>query len=188
MNTTTQSIGIDYLSSVKDQVLPTWVRGQETRDYFEKEWGHIPCTENRIFEQLCLLTFQLGLGFQTVLKKREALSVAFKGFEYLLVAEITDSEIDEMCRNSSIIRNRRKITACRDNARVLVEQEIILSRQFRQYFEGFPVLESFEQLPKTCPESVKLSKFLSEKEITFWGPTVICAAAQALGFIRVGKH
>ena len=55
-------------------------------------------------------------------------------------------------------------------------------------FENYPTVSDYESLPRYCEESKKLAKDLAGLGIKFWGPTVLCSAAQALGLIRVTEE
>ncbi|MGC4432253.1 DNA-3-methyladenine glycosylase I, partial [Streptococcus suis] len=58
--------------------------------YHDEEWG-IPCHDDgQLFELLCLETYQAGLSWETVLKKRAAFRVAFHQYDVDKVAEMSD--------------------------------------------------------------------------------------------------
>jgi DNA-3-methyladenine glycosylase I len=90
-------------------------------EYHDKEWG-VPAHEDRhLFEMLILEGAQAGLSWETVLKKREAYRKAFYNFDPGKVARMTDKELDTLCRNPEIIRNRLKIYTARQNALVFLK-------------------------------------------------------------------
>lgn len=88
--------------------------------YHDKEYGFPVDDERALFERLCLEIMQAGLSWEIVLKKRAALVRAFEGFEPALVAAYGDAEVSRLLADAAIIRNRRKIDACIENARRLV--------------------------------------------------------------------
>ena len=46
-------------------------------DYHDKEWGYPVDDDHRLFEKLCLESFQSGLSWRTILAKRENFRAAF---------------------------------------------------------------------------------------------------------------
>ena len=52
----------------------------EFLDYHDKEWGFPVSDDYRLFEKLCLESFQSGLSWRTILTKREKLSGSFQKF------------------------------------------------------------------------------------------------------------
>lgn len=164
---------------------PRWVRGALTETYYRKEWSQVSLVQEEIFEQLCLLTFQVGLGFETVLKHRSAIATALCNFDLDALANLTDEDLIKICMDPAVIRNLQKFRACRDNAQIIVKHEINLAQIFMDTFENYPSVSDYESLPQYCEESIELAKELAGFGIKFWGPTVLCSAAQALGLIRV---
>ena len=91
----------------------------ELLTYYEQEWGQPEHDDQRLFELLCLETYQAGLSWQTVLAKRAAFRTAFYQFEIQKVAQMTTTDIDRLLQNPAIIRNRRKLAATVNNAQVV---------------------------------------------------------------------
>ena len=77
--------------------------------------------DEKLFEMLILESMQAGLSWITVLKKRDAFKKAFDGFDPNKVALYDDVKIDELMENEKIIRNRLKITAAINNAKIFLE-------------------------------------------------------------------
>lgn len=90
-------------------------------EYHDHEWG-VPVHEDQhLLEMLILEGAQAGLSWETVLKKREAYRKAFHHFDPRKVAVMSDEQLEKLCVNPSIIRNRLKIFSARQNARVFRE-------------------------------------------------------------------
>ena len=87
-----------------------WCLGDKLyENYHDKEWG-VPVFDDRLlFESLTLETFQAGLSWITVLRKREHFKKAFDNFDYRKIASYNIQKEDELMSNPSIIRNRQKI-------------------------------------------------------------------------------
>ncbi len=99
-----------------------WCKGSELyEDYHDNEWGRPVRDERKMFEFLLLETFQAGLSWITVLKKREAFRAVFHQFEIAKVAKMTEKEIQDALQNARIIRHEAKIRAAITNAQCVLE-------------------------------------------------------------------
>jgi len=159
-------------------------------EYHDSEWG-IPSHDDRhLFELLILEGAQAGLSWEIVLKKRTGYRNAFHQFDPKRVASMTDQELDALRQNPEIIRNRLKIFAARQNARVFlqIQQEF---GSFAHYLWGFvnhkPILNSwktFREVPTTSAISDTLSKDLKKRGMTFVGSTILYSYMQAVGLVN----
>src|SRR5210317_2277271 len=78
-------------------------------DYHDTEWGFPVADDVRLFEKLCLESFQSGLSWRTILAKRENFRAAFAGFDFDRIARFTQRDIDRLLKNEGIVRHRGKI-------------------------------------------------------------------------------
>ena len=102
-------------------VRPTWAATDLLlRDYYDTEWGSPVTSEQGVFERLVLESFQSGLSWSTILKKREAFRCAFASFIPEAVAAFTDQDRERLMQNAGIVRNKRKIDAAITNARAVI--------------------------------------------------------------------
>ncbi|MBB4980738.1 DNA-3-methyladenine glycosylase I [Streptomyces nymphaeiformis] len=86
------------------------------------EDGVFPVVDDRrLFEKISLEGFQSGLGWRTILARRENFRKAFAGFDFHLVAEFTEADVDRLLQDPGIVRHRGKIEAVVDNARRAVD-------------------------------------------------------------------
>jgi DNA-3-methyladenine glycosylase I len=85
--------------------------------YHDREYGFPLRRDDALFERLILEINQAGLSWLTILKKREAFSDAFDGFEIARVARYGARERRRLLADAGIIRNRLKIDATIENAR-----------------------------------------------------------------------
>ena len=100
---------------------PTWAATDLLlRDYYDTEWGSPVTSEQGVFERLVLESFQSGLSWSTILKKREAFRNAFASFIPEAVAAFTDQDRERLMQNAGIVRNKRKIDAAITNARAVI--------------------------------------------------------------------
>ena len=81
----------------------------EFLDYHDKEWGYPVSDDIRLFEKLCLESFQAGLSWRTILAKRENFRAAFQSFDFNKVAQYTEKDVEQLLQNEGIVRHRGKI-------------------------------------------------------------------------------
>jgi DNA-3-methyladenine glycosylase I len=91
-------------------------RGAGVLHYHDHEWGFPVVDDIRLFEKLCLESFQSGLSWRTILAKRENFRAAFAGFDFRKVAQFDESNVESLLSDSGIVRHRGKIEAVISNA------------------------------------------------------------------------
>ncbi|WP_170463810.1 DNA-3-methyladenine glycosylase I [Ruegeria arenilitoris] len=153
-------------------------------EYHDQEWGYPLGEDQRLFEKLCLESFQSGLSWRTILAKRENFRKAFKGFEINEVAAFDDADVTRLLQDAGIIRHRGKIEAVINNARraqELIAAEGSLAAYVWRYEAEVPPAP---QTASTSPESVAMSKDLKKRGWKFVGPTTVFAFMQAMGLVN----
>lgn len=168
-----------------------WCVGDDLYEaYHDNEWGVPLRDDEKLFEFLVLETFQAGLSWITVLKKRENFRKAFDSFDYKKIAHYKQANIDALLQNEGIIRNKLKVNATVSNALAFMKiQEEFGS--FSNYIWGFvnnkPIKNSFQSY-KDAPANTKLSdtlsKDLKKRGFKFVGSTVVYATMQAIGMVN----
>lgn len=155
-------------------------------EYHDNEWGYPVDDDIRLFEKLCLESFQSGLSWRTILAKRENFRAAFSNFDFYTVAEFDQTDIERLLQDKGIVRHRGKIEAVINNAKRAIEL-IQEEGSLAAYFWSFePSQESMgkPQSASTSSESVALAKALKKKGWKFVGPTTVYAFMQAMGLIN----
>lgn len=159
-------------------------------DYHDNEWGNPAHDDTHLFEMLILEGAQAGLSWETILKRRKNYRKAFHYFNPKKVASMSDAELNALLQNEGIIRNRLKIFAARNNAKVFLHIQKEFG-SFDRYVWGFvngePIKNqwrSFKDIPVTTQESDALSKDLKKRGMTFVGSTIIYAYMQAVGLVN----
>lgn len=158
----------------------------EFLDYHDKEWGFPVSDDRRLFEKICLESFQSGLSWRTILAKRENFRTAFQQFDFNRIARFNQRDIERLLKNEGIVRHRGKITAVVNNAQraqELVEREGSLAAYFWCYEPDEKQLGE-PQTASTSAESIALSKDLKKLGWKFVGPTTVYAFMQAMGMIN----
>lgn len=154
--------------------------------YHDTEWGFPVSDDHRLFEKLCLESFQSGLSWRTILAKRENFRVAFHGFDFDRVARFTTRDVTRLLKDEGIVRHQGKIESVINNARQareLVKAEGSLAAFVWQYEPGMQQLAA-PQTVSTSPESIALSKELKKRGWKFLGPTTVYAFMQAMGLVN----
>ena len=168
-----------------------WCEGDALYEaYHDEEWGVPLYDDYRLFEFLILETFQAGLSWITILRKRENFRNAFDDFDFRKIAKYSEEKIEELMQDSGIIRNKMKIKASVANARayMAVQEEF---GSFSEYIWDFvnakPLqnnLKSSKEAPAQTELSQKISKDLKKRGFKFVGPTVVYAHMQATGMVN----
>ena len=152
--------------------------------YHDEEWGVPTHDDKKLFELLILESFQAGLSWECILNKRESFRSAFDNFNYQKISNYNDKKIEELMNNKNIVRNRRKIIATINNAKIFIkiQQEY---QSFSNYLWSFTKNEIIYETGKTKSTlSDKISKDLQKKGMKFVGTTIIYSYLQAIGIIN----
>ncbi|BCB09356.1 DNA-3-methyladenine glycosylase I [Vreelandella venusta] len=164
-----------------------WCGGAaEFLPYHDNEWGFPVVDDQRLFEKLCLESFQSGLSWRTILNKRENFRAAFHHFDFHHVARFSEEDVQRLLQDAGIIRHRGKIEAVINNAQralEMVKQEGSLAAFFWR-FEPAPDPLTAPQTQTTSPESIALAKELKKRGWKFVGPTTAFAFMQAMGLLN----
>ncbi|NNJ55190.1 MAG: DNA-3-methyladenine glycosylase I [Bacteroidia bacterium] len=163
-------------------------------DYHDNEWGIVCHSDNLLFEHLILETFQAGLSWYTILKKRENFRLAFKGFNPLKMAKFNDNDVKRLMQNKGIIRSRGKIEAAINNAKIFLELQKEFGSfdkyiwQFTNYKTITISINSWADVRTTIPESDAMSKDLKKRGFKFVGSTTCMAYMEAVGMVNDHFH
>jgi DNA-3-methyladenine glycosylase I len=151
--------------------------------YHDDEWGRPVTSVQGIYERMTLEAFQSGLSWITVLRKRENFRRAFAGFQPELVAAFTSADVTRLLSDPGIIRNRAKITAAIENARLVAD----LGPKFVELVLSYRVIGRTRPGPgesrATSLESVAMARELKRLGFRFFGPTTAYAMMQAIGLV-----
>lgn len=158
--------------------------------YHDTEWGVPVKDDDTLFEFLILETFQAGLSWITVLRKRENFRKAFDNFDYKKIINYDQKKIDSLLEDAGIIRNKLKIKATISNAQAFIEVQKefgSFSKYIWAFTDGRPIknkLKNHKEAPATTALSDALSKDLKKRGFKFVGSTVIYAHMQATGMVN----
>ncbi|MFT7840755.1 DNA-3-methyladenine glycosylase I [Saccharothrix sp. BKS2] len=153
-------------------------------DYHDTEWGVELHGETALFERMALESFQSGLSWITILRKRENFRRAFAGFDPAAVAAFDDTDVERLMADAGIVRNRAKILATINNARAVGRLGVPLDEllwSFRPEHHTRPATAA--DVPATTTESKAMAKELKRRGFAFLGPTTCYALMQATGMV-----
>ena len=168
-----------------------WCVGDQLYEvYHDEEWGVPLYDDLKLFEFLVLETFQAGLSWTTVLRKRENFRAAFDAFDYTKIAQYDASKFDALINNKEIIRNKLKIKAAISNAQAFIDIKNEFG-SFSKYIWTFvgetPIKNKvidYKKAPANTPLSDRISKDLKSRGFKFVGSTVVYAHMQATGMVN----
>lgn len=168
-----------------------WCEGNTLYEkYHDEEWGVPVYDDAKLFEFLILETFQAGLSWITVLRKRENFRKAFDDFNYKKIAQYKQDKIDQLLQDTGIIRNKLKVNATVTNAQAFIkiqEEFGSFSNYIWGFIDGKPIINNFKTLsevPANTPLSDTISKDLKKHGFKFVGTTVVYAHMQATGMVN----
>lgn len=158
--------------------------------YHDKEWGVPVYEDDKLFEFLILETFQAGLSWITVLRKRENFRKAFDDFNYQKIAKYNEKKFDKLMNDTGIIRNKLKIKATISNATafIIVQKEFgSFSKYIWSFVDHKPIENSWrslDEIPAKTTLSDRISTDLKKRGFKFVGSTIIYAHMQATGMVN----
>jgi DNA-3-methyladenine glycosylase I len=159
--------------------------------YHDEEWGRPVVDERGLYERLCLESFQSGLSWLIILRKRPGFRAAFADFDPEVVATFDGRDVERLLQDAGIVRNQAKIEATIANARATLAlrdgprdlaQLVWDHRPDRPL--GHPAPAGLRDMPAHVPESAALAKALKREGFRFLGPTTLYAGMQACGLVN----
>jgi len=168
-----------------------WCKGNSLYEaYHDEEWGVPVKNDDLLFEFLVLETFQAGLSWITILRRRENFRTAFDNFDYKKISKYPEAKILDLLQDEGIIRNKLKVRATVSNAHAFmaIQTEFgTFSNYIWQFVEGVSVKKkvlNYKKAPANTTTSDAISKDLKKRGFKFVGSTIIYAFMQATGMVN----
>lgn len=175
-----------------------WPQGDALMEFYhDTEWGVPLHDDDKLFEFMVLDAFQAGLSWKTILHKRRNFAQAFDQFKATKIAKYDKAKIDALLQDEGIVRNRLKILATINNAKLFLE----IKKEFGsfdkyiwQFVHQKPLINHWKEsseIPSRSMESDTMSKDLQKRGFKFVGTTICYAFMQAAGMVNdhvVGCH
>lgn len=159
------------------------------QSYHDHEWGKLNLDEHYLYEMLVLESFQSGLSWLTVIKKRANFRKAFANFDVEKVAAFNEQDRQRLLKDTGIIRNRLKIDAAINNARVMVKMHqqgqtlgALLKELVPKVIVNHP--QMMAEVPAKTAVSSKVAKKLKQLGFRFVGPTTTYSFLQGVGLVN----
>lgn len=174
-----------------DKVRCAWCGTEEVYvNYHDTEWGVPVHDDKELFELLVLESFQAGLSWITILRRRAHFKKAFYDFDYKKVSKMGAEKVSELLGNEGIIRHRGKIEATIFNAQsfMRIQEEFgSFDKYIWAFVENQPIqnaLQSLSEAQAKTELSDKISKDLKKRGFKFVGSTTVYAYIQAIGMVN----
>lgn len=154
--------------------------------YHDEEWGNPVKDDLKLFEFLILEMFQAGLSWEIILNKRENFKRAFDNFNYCKIAYYDENKINELMSDTGIIRNKLKIIATINNAKIFlkIQKEYKnFSNYIRKWTNNKTIYISDNKITKNNVSDY-ISKDLKKRGMKFVGSTILYSYLQAIGIIN----
>src|ERR1700759_1657697 len=156
--------------------------------YHDEEWGKEVHDDKTLFEFLVLESAQAGLSWITILRRRENYRKAFADFDVKKVAAFTEKDVERLMNDEGIIRNRLKVLAAINNAKLFIEVQKEFG-SFDKYLysfmpDGKPIMNYPTQVVPSTPISDAISKDMKKRGFKFFGTTICYAHMQATGMVN----
>lgn len=166
-----------------------WVdeKSELYKKYHDEEWGVPKHNDHDLFELLILESFQAGLSWITILKKRENFRKAFDNFDVQKVANYSENKIQTLLSNEGIIRSKGKIAAAINNAKIFIEIQKefgSFSNYIWKFSDNKVIKNTTDEHLVSSPLSDTISKDLKKRGMKYVGTVIIYSYLQAIGIIN----
>ena len=154
--------------------------------YHDEEWGIPEYDDNKLFELLALESFQAGLSWSCILNKREAFKEVFDNFDPVKISNYGEEEISILLENKNIVRNRNKIEAIINNAKIFLsikKEWGSFSRYIWHFTKGKVIKNKDDNLKTESTLSKDISLDLKKRGMKYTGSVIIYSYLQAIGVI-----
>jgi DNA-3-methyladenine glycosylase I len=168
-----------------------WCLGApEMLEYHDRLWGRPMHGERELFEMLTLESFQSGLSWLTILRKRDGFRRAFDDWDVDRIAAYDERDVERLLDDSAIVRNRAKVEATIANAQATLALHCgdetldrVLWRFAPDPGREEPPATGHDLMPIT-PESKEMANELKRRGFRFVGPTTAYSLMQAAGLVN----
>lgn len=152
--------------------------------YHDEEWGQPRFDDQYLFEMLILESFQAGLSWECVLNKRENFRLVFDNFDLDKIIDYDERKIESLKNNQKIIRNKLKINAAINNAKIFkdIKQEYGSFLNYLKLFWNGKTIYDCQSTTSSLSDII--SADLSKRGMKFVGTTIIHSYLQAIGIIN----
>lgn len=157
--------------------------------YHDDEWGNPEHDDKKLFEFLMLESMQCGLSWTIIMKKRQALSEAFDGWDYEKIAKYDENKLQEIIAYPNMLKSMPKIKAMASNAKAFIKirEEFGSFDSYLWAYTGGKVLvysQNQIKMPAQNELSEKIAKDLKKRGFKYLGAVTVYSFLQAVGVIN----
>lgn len=152
--------------------------------YHDQEWGKLNIEDSYLFEMLILESFQAGLSWECILNKREAFRTAFDNFDIDKIIAYDETKVNALMENEKIVRNRRKIEATINNAKIFkdIQNEFGSFHEYLNQYTKGKILYEVNEVSNPLSDVISIN--LKRRGMKFVGTKIIYSFLQATGYIN----
>ena len=163
----------------------SWVEGKEEiyLRYHDEEWGIAKYDDDILFEMLVLESFQAGLSWITILKKRKSFKTAFDDFNLDKIINYDDDKVRQLLENEKILddvndEKLKKYTKHEKYSNIVTTKDLNRINTLDE-----KALKHFDNLLSSLPEDIvedsfteltQLAEFITDENFDFadglWTP------------------
>jgi len=154
--------------------LPPGPKRDLHKNYHDNHYGFPLHDDNELFGRLILEINQAGLNWEIILKKEPAFRTAFSNYDVGKVSAYMEKDRERLLCDAGIIRNRLKINAAIENAKVILS----LQKEYGSFDKWLEMNH-----PKKLQEWIKLFK----KTLKFTGGEIVNEFLTSIGYMP-GTH
>lgn len=175
---------------MKNQKRCFWCEGDVLyEEYHDYHWGRPIVNSQKLFECLILETFQSGLSWITILKKKNHFLDAFDQLNPYHIVQYDQKKVEELLGNAKIIRHKQKIQSVISNAKAFIhlDEQIGFSKYLWGFTDGTIIknkIVSKNDLIAESELSQRISKEMKQLGFSFIGATTIYSFIQAVGIVN----
>ncbi len=157
--------------------------------YHDEEWGTPEHDDKKLFEFLMLESMQCGLSWTIIMKKRQALSEAFDGWDFEKIAKYDENKLQEIIAYPNMLKSMPKIKAMVVNAKAFIKirEEFGSFDSYLWAYTGEKVLvyrQNQIKMPAQNELSEKIAKDLKKRGFKYLGAVTVYSFLQAVGVIN----
>ena len=120
-------------------------------------------------------------------KQKRTLQKSIDNFQIDKIIEYNDEKLEELLQNANLIRNRKKIEASINNARVfkqIQEEYTTFNKYLWSFTDNKALIDTPENFQKTSPLSDTISNDLKKRGMKYIGSITIYSYLEQMGIIN----
>ena len=176
---------------MKEKEICRWCKGDTMMEkYHNEEWGIACHNDQQLYEYLMLEAMSCGLSWKLMLMKREIFRTCFANFDYMKVAQFTNSDVERIMQYPGIIKSKRKIEAMISNAQAFIKirnEFETFDKYIWSFTKGKTII--YNNRPNGMMQTQSklsdiIAKDLKKRSFKFLGSVLVYSFIQAIGMVN----